>query len=85
MEKYSKNDIISEKSLLLMPFSLYYGNIILQMNDIYSKSKGYTSNLLGFDIGKQKFDIKFERIDANECKMKLYNKNEYKFVYNIAL
>lgn len=81
MEKYSKNDIISEKSLLLMPFSLYYGNIILQMNDIYSKSKGYTSNLLGFDIGKQKFDIKFERIDANECKMKLYNKNEYKFNY----
>ena len=67
MEKSSEDDFISEKSLLLMPFSLYNGNIILPMNEIYSKSKGYTSDLSGFGIGQQSYDIKFERIDANEC------------------
>ncbi len=81
MEKSSENDIISENSLLLMPFSLYNGNNILPMKEIYSKSKGYSSNLSGFDIGKQKFDIIFERIDVNECKMKFYIENEYKFLY----
>ena len=83
MEKSSEDDFISEKSLLLMPFSLYNGNIILPMNEIYSKSKGYTSDLSGFGIGQQNYDIKFERIDANECKMKLYIENEYKFVYTL--
>lgn len=83
MEKSSESDIISEKSLLLLPFSLYNGNIKLPMEEIYSKSKGYTSNLSGFDIGKQKFDIIFEIIDENECKMKLYIGNEYKFIYKL--
>ena len=77
----SENDIISEKSLLLMPFTLYNGDIIIPIEKIYSESKAYTIDLSNFDIGKQMFNIKFERIDTYECKMKLYIANEYKYLF----
>jgi len=79
MQKFDEKDNISEKTLLLLPFSLYCGEIMLPMEQIYLNSKEYTENLSDFEIEKQKYDIIFEKIDNFECRMKLYIKEVYNF------
>ena len=68
-------------------FFVFSGDLMLPMRKIYDDSEKYQKDLPEYIIEKQKYDIKFTKIDKYECKIKIYKNNNSKLIFwtNILL
>ena len=74
-----KRKEISDKTLLEVPFTLYFGGYKLLMEDIYKKSNKFQNNLEGYTIGNNFFSVKFSNKNEYECEMSIYHGDSFEY------